>query len=121
MTLPPLDQASPGMSQLYTTGALTVGLPGDYNHDGTVDAADYVVWRKTGASTVRPGTTHGGPHFGEPAGSGSGAIANTTVPEPATLVLLMFAAAGWCLPARPGRIESSNKSSTREHSPTTHR
>ena len=22
------------------------GLPGDFNHDGTVDAADYVVWRK---------------------------------------------------------------------------
>ena len=40
-------------------------------------------------------------HFGEPAGSGSGASANTTVPEPTTLVLLMFAAAGWCL--RRGR------------------
>jgi hypothetical protein len=23
------------------------GLPGDYNDDGSVDAADYVVWRKT--------------------------------------------------------------------------
>ncbi len=21
-------------------------LPGDFNHDGAVDAADYVVWRK---------------------------------------------------------------------------
>ena len=25
-----------------------VPIPGDFNHDGTVDAADYVVWRKTG-------------------------------------------------------------------------
>jgi hypothetical protein len=27
-------------------------LPGDYNHDGHVDAADYVVWRKTLNSTT---------------------------------------------------------------------
>jgi hypothetical protein len=26
-------------------------LPGDYNGDGTVDAADYVVWRKTLGTT----------------------------------------------------------------------
>ena len=24
-----------------------VPVPGDYNHNGIVDAADYVVWRKT--------------------------------------------------------------------------
>ena len=23
-----------------------IPIPGDFNHDGTVDAADYVVWRK---------------------------------------------------------------------------
>ena len=27
-------------------------LPGDYNNDGTVDAADYVVWRDTLGSTT---------------------------------------------------------------------
>ena len=27
-------------------------LPGDYNHDDRVDAADYVVWRKTFGSTT---------------------------------------------------------------------
>jgi hypothetical protein len=26
------------------------GLPGDYNSDGSVDAADYVAWRKTGVN-----------------------------------------------------------------------
>ena len=34
----------------YDPNAVTLavaGIPGDYNFDGTVDAADYVVWRKT--------------------------------------------------------------------------
>jgi hypothetical protein len=40
-------------SQLYTTGTLSVGgVPGDYNHDGTVDAADYTIWRDTLGSTT---------------------------------------------------------------------
>src|SRR5262249_51903940 len=35
-------------SQLYTAGVLSVGgTLGDYNHNGTVDAPDYVIWRKT--------------------------------------------------------------------------
>ena len=35
------------LSQLYTTGAAIVvaGLAGDFNQNGVVDAADYVVWR----------------------------------------------------------------------------
>ena len=35
------------ISALYTTGVLSVaaGLAGDFNFDGAVDAADYVVWR----------------------------------------------------------------------------
>lgn len=32
-------------SQLLVNGVLSVGLPGDYNGDGSVDAADYTVWR----------------------------------------------------------------------------
>jgi hypothetical protein len=35
------------VSKLYTTGEVTLlaesGVPGDYNNDGSVDAADYVV------------------------------------------------------------------------------
>ncbi len=38
-------------SQFYTAGILSIdsaGLPGDYNNNGVVDAADYVLWRKSG-------------------------------------------------------------------------
>jgi hypothetical protein len=84
-------------------------IPGDYNDDGTVDAADYVVWRKhSGTSTTLPNDEIGGMigtpqydqwrmNFGPPAGAGATVSATTTstVPEPATLLLFVvgFAAA----------------------------
>jgi hypothetical protein len=79
-------------SQLYTTGTLSVvsvGLPGDFNHNGVVDAADYVVWRK-GLGTVYSQSDYNiwRAHFGETAGSGTSATVNA-VPEPAALVLLV--------------------------------
>jgi len=68
-------------------------LPGDYNDDGTVDAADYVVWRKTDNSPSGYNTWR--MHFGETIGSGSGAAdsANAAVPEPASLAMFVLAAA----------------------------
>lgn len=92
---------------------ISAGLPGDYNQDGSVDAADYVVWRKNeGTTNPLPNDPIGGTidadqynqwrtHFGQPTGNGPGAGAKATAPEPATLVLLMFAAAGWCVLRRP--------------------
>jgi T5SS/PEP-CTERM-associated repeat protein len=79
------------------------GLIGDYNDDGAVDAADYVVWRKfnntmtTLPNDSTPGDVDDGDydewreHFGETAGAG--ANANGTVPEPATMVILILAVA----------------------------
>ncbi len=91
-------------SQLYTSGILSVDLVGDYNHDGVVDAADYVVWRKgLGTTYTQNDYDVWRANFGQTApgaGSGSGAIANAAVPEPATLILLMFAIAGSCLRRR---------------------
>jgi autotransporter-associated beta strand protein len=75
--------------------AVAVPLQGDYNHNGTVDAADYVTWRKT--DNTQPGYDTWRSNFGQPPGSGAGIIDNATVPEPPTMMLLMFAAAGWCL------------------------
>jgi len=82
---------------------------GDFNQDGVVDAADYVVWRDTLGQTGRGLAADGDGngqidagdydvwkiHFGQPVGSGS--FTSQAVPEPATFVLLMLAAPGWCL------------------------
>ena len=81
-------------SQLYTSGVLSVALPGDFNSDGAVDAADYVVWRK--ADGTPAGYNAWRTHFGQTAGSGSSTVTNAAVPEPSTLVMLVLAAAGVC-------------------------
>src|SRR3954468_12922134 len=81
-------------------------LPGDFNGNGVVDAADYVVWRKgVGTAYTQNDYNIWRAHFGETAGSGaagyplgaSAAPVSPAVPEPATLVLLIFAATGRCL------------------------
>ena len=78
-----------------------VGVDGDYNNDGTVDAADYTVWRDAlGTSTTlphdpTPGTvdesdyTVWKSHFGQSAGSGAVTAAPALVPEPATWLLAL--------------------------------
>jgi hypothetical protein len=95
-------------SQLYTTGTLFVGgAVGDYNHDGSVDAADYVIWRKTlgqtGAGLAADGNfnniidsgdfTAWRSHYQLTAGSGSSATSRASVPEPSTWLLLLLSAA----------------------------
>ena len=77
--------------------AVDPGLTGDYNEDGIVDAADYVVWRKS------PGDFGGDPdgyndwraNFGNSlSGSGSGSLASAgPVPEPAAWLLAAMALA----------------------------
>jgi hypothetical protein len=71
-----------------------VSLAGDYNGDGKVDAADYVVWRKDPASFGGDpaGYNTWVANFGNMAGSGSGALA--AVPEPSSVVLLVGIALG---------------------------
>jgi hypothetical protein len=79
------------------------GVPGDYNDDGTVDAADYVVWRKhENTNTVLPNDPEGGvididqfniwrENFGMTEGAGGGSNASAAVPEPAAATLAIFA------------------------------
>ncbi len=83
---------------------IEVTLAGDFNGDSIVDAADYVLWRNGGPllNDVTLGVQPADyevwrANFGKTSGSGSGTSVNAAVPEPATLVLLLLAAAGWCL------------------------
>jgi hypothetical protein len=76
-------------------------LQGDYNTNGTVDAADYVAWRNN------PAQFGGDPagyntwraNFGRTAGaaSGLGGGSAAAAPEPATIVLLLLLSAAWLL------------------------
>jgi hypothetical protein len=56
-------------------------LPND-PHGGTIGANQFNTWRA---------------NFGKTAGGGSAAKANATVPEPATLALLMLVTASCCI------------------------
>jgi hypothetical protein len=73
------------------------GLPGDYNNDGNVNAADYVIWRK-GLGTIYTQSDYDvwRAHFGQTAGSGAGATVNSAVPEPTTLILLVTGMTAIC-------------------------
>jgi hypothetical protein len=70
-----------------------MGIPGDYNADGKVDAADYVVWREN------PAAFGGDPdgyntwrtNFDRTSGVGSSLVA---VPEPASCVLVVLTFVG---------------------------
>jgi hypothetical protein len=94
-------------------------LTGDYNYDGTVNAADYTVWRNNlgAGSLVNRDRNVTGPvghvdyqawkmHYGEsladmPSGSGEGAAPFQAVPEPPAGALLAVGLV-WCLArARP--------------------
>ncbi|MFO0788436.1 MAG: autotransporter-associated beta strand repeat-containing protein [Pirellulales bacterium] len=107
-----------GILQVTTVGA-PIGVPGDYNSNGVVDAADYVVWRKNNGTTFQlanevAGTTPGQvtqedytawrARFGNTSGSGSSLSgAGSAVPEPSVLVLACAAAACFFVRQRSAR------------------
>jgi hypothetical protein len=114
ITLPPLLTGGHGpfWNLVYTNTDVILRLiaspTGDYNHNGIVDTADYVVWRdelgQTGFNLPADGDGDGDNtitqtddnvwrgNFGNHYGSGSGAVANAAVPEPATIIMLIIGA-----------------------------
>jgi hypothetical protein len=86
-----LEAYSPGGDTVATTswngtvlsfeiGAPSGGLDGDFNGDGKVDAADYVVWRKTDGS--QPGYDEWRTNFGRTSSGSAAGLGSAGVPEP---------------------------------------
>ncbi|HEY3395122.1 MAG TPA: hypothetical protein VGK58_20650 [Lacipirellulaceae bacterium] len=71
------------------SGTIVPQQSSDFNNDGVVDAADYVVWRK-GAGSQFNATHHSEwrSHFGATNGAGSAALGAATVPEPTGCLLM---------------------------------
>jgi T5SS/PEP-CTERM-associated repeat protein len=121
IVLPSVPGLSWDTSQL-ASGMLSAapGLSGDFNNNGKVDAADYVVWRKySGTITALPNDPHGGTigtlqfntwraNFGNTAGSGANSTSGSgvpAVPEPGSQALLLAAllTLSVCRQERPAR------------------
>jgi hypothetical protein len=89
---------------LPSVSATSAGVLGDFNNNGTVDTADYVMWRNAaGTFTVLRNDPIGGQigqaqynlwraNFGNSAAGGAGAVL-AAVPEPGCVCLLMTALA----------------------------
>lgn len=76
-------------------------LAGDFNHDDTVNAADYVIWRK-GVDVAPTQVNYNlwranfGRTLGGSAEANGSADASAAAPEPATVVLVSLGLAGFC-------------------------
>lgn len=89
----------------------TLGLTGDYNDDGVVNAADYIVWRNNeGTANALPNDPLGGnigaahydqwvANFGNGLGGGA-ATGTSAVPEPSSLMLLIAVFVGMAATCR---------------------
>lgn len=95
-------------------------LTGDYNRDGEVDAADYVVWRSAMSGDLNLAADGSGDglinaadygvwrsHFGATAASATGA---QTIPEPSCCCLLVIALSGaYCIPRGTAERQRANR------------
>lgn len=83
--------ANTGLARVNGPGTGPTGINGDFNGNGVVDAADYVLWRNGGPllNDATPGVQPGDydvwkANFGRSAGSGS--VAGASVPEATSLL-----------------------------------
>jgi hypothetical protein len=95
-------------SHVTVTRVAPITMAGDYDHNGTVDVADYLVWRKTlgqsGTSMAADGNRNGAvdtgdynlwrANFGRTfATSAAAGHASASIPEPSSLALALAAVA----------------------------
>jgi hypothetical protein len=87
------DDLDAGFSSLFIlANSPLAALDGDFNNDGKVDAADYVVWRKGLGTTYTQSDFYlWRSQFGEmiPGAGGGAGGSSTAVPEPATVAILI--------------------------------
>jgi hypothetical protein len=87
--------------------------PGDYNQDGTVDAADYVVWRKgLGATYTQTDYDVWHANFGQTIGSGAAlpsAEPLSVIPEPSTALLVLIGSLAFAARCRPTHVSLRRK------------
>jgi hypothetical protein len=90
--------------------AVPAGVPGDFNGNGVVDMADYVLWRNGGplqneisdaGVVTAQDYTDWRAHFGNTSGSGSSALgSSTSVPEPTSALLALFSVSALLINSR---------------------
>lgn len=90
-----LPSWSSGSATLALVKPANDSLPGDFNHDGTVDAIDYTVWRDgLGDEYDEDDYVTWKSHFGQSQGGGSMNLESSAVPEPSTLFAAGLALVG---------------------------
>jgi hypothetical protein len=108
------DEGVPSVAEWIRAALPAPGLAGDFNEDGRVDAADYVVWRK-GAGVVYDDNDYADwrANFGATQAGGSTAASSThdAVPEPGMFVLWLLLFASFVFAPRPTGGGMSNKAS----------
>jgi hypothetical protein len=118
--------ANSPVQQLVVTAYAKVLPSGDYNNDGKVDAADYVIWRNTQGHSVAVGTGADGDfngvvnsadytvwrsNFGQQLASAAGLsngssslLDNSSVPEPSTIAFILMCVTVWPIRTRSRRF-----------------
>jgi hypothetical protein len=88
---------------LVGQSSVSVGLPGDYNNNGAVDAADYVLWRNGGPlqnQGASPGAVDQADYdfwrtqFGKRSGGAGAALGAAAIPEPGAMVAVVIGLLG---------------------------
>ena len=98
----PSEEGEDGFTEATAFVVVPTGLIGDFNGNGVVDAADYVVWRNASPTDTLPNDDTPGAvdasdyldwraNFGLSAPAGSAALGTDPIPEPAGVLLLLSA------------------------------